>query len=126
MAVKRARKDVYGDAVTDDEGNIIYDDVPLLKVRTLDGDPLFDTDGKLITEEVMTINFGYRTSSLNTSRRGDVVEATFKVDTPLFITPLYAGDKIFLQDYDRSYVGDVVKKSSFALGSIIWFDEVEN
>lgn len=126
MAVKRARKDVYGDPVTDDEGNIIYDDIPLSKVIMVDEDPLFDNHGNFLTEEVMTINFGYRTSSLNTSRRGDVVEATYKVGTPLFTTPLNTGDRLMIQDFDRRYVGEVVKKSSFALGSIIWFDEVQN
>lgn len=126
FSVMRSKKDEYGSPVTDEEGNIIYETVPLKKVIMIDEAPLRDNHGNFMTEEVLDINYGYRTSSLNTSRRADVVEATYKVDTPLFLTPLQTGDRLMLQDYDRRYYGEVVKKASFGMGSIVWYDEVEN
>lgn len=126
LSVMRARKDKYGNPVTDEKGNIIYDDILLKKVIMIDETPMRDNHGNFMTEEVRTINYGYRTSSLNTSRRADVVESTYKVDTPLFLTPLQTGDRLMLQDYDRRYYGEVVKKASFGMGSILWYDEVEN
>lgn len=124
LRVWRARKDKYGEPMTNDEGNPIYDIVSLKKAIYLNDAPVMLSNGKFDTELVDVIEFGYRTSQKNTTTAGDVEVADFKVATPLFVTPLESGDRVEVTDYDRTYWGVVIKKMSFNLGSNIWFNEV--
>lgn len=122
--ILRPRKS-NGRLVMDDEGNPIYDTLPLSKVRMLDGDPI-KRNGSFVTDEVMELSFGYRTSTKSARDTIDVVVTEFKIATPMFTTELLTGDVIVLQDYDRAYKGDVVKKMSFNWGTNIWFNENRN
>lgn len=115
---------VWRDAGTDSDGDPIREIVKLKKVIVIDDMPQLRSDGSFDFDLVQTIEFGYRTGSMNTSTAGDVEVGDFKIATPLFVTPLDSGYWLELTDYDRTYWGRVVKKTSFNLGSNIWFSEV--
>lgn len=126
LRVWRAARDANGDPVTDDEGNAVYDIVMLDAVCMTDSLPIRDSDGNFCTEPAEWISFGYRTQGKNTKDVADVVVSDFKLATPMFITPVHAGDRVEIKDYDRTYWGEVVKKMTFNLGSNIWINEVRN
>lgn len=115
---------VWQEVGTDDEGNPIRELVMLKKVVVIDGMPQKKEDGEFAYDLVDSIEFGYRTINKNTQTAGDVEVADFKIATPLFITPMESGYLLEVTDYDRTYWADVVKKTSFNLGTNIWFDEV--
>lgn len=126
LRVWRSRKDEYGGAVTDDEGNEILDIVPLYKVTMIDNLPLVLSDGSFDTEPTEWIEFGYRTGGKNTKDTSDVMVSDYELSTPMFITTLESGDRIEIKDYDRTYWSEVVKKMTFNLGSNIWVNEIKN
>lgn len=126
LRVWRSRKDRNGDAITDAEGDAIYDIVTLKTVIMIDGHPTFRTDGSFDTATTDWIEFGYRTSSKNTRDTSDVVVSDYKLATPMFVTPLEVGDRLELIDYERNYWGEVVRKQTYNLGSNIWFNEIKN
>ena len=118
--------DANGDPVTDDEGNAVYDIVMLDAVSMVDSLPERDSNGNFRTEPVEWLDFGYRTQGKNTRDAVDVIVSDFKLATPMFVTPLFPGDRVEIKDYDRTYWGEVVKKMTFNLGSNIWINEVRN
>lgn len=126
LRVWRSRKNEYGEPEMDDKGDPIYDIVPLDVVVMMDSQPSIGADGRFITETAEIIPFGYRTQGKNTRDSADVEISDFKLATPMFITPLDSGDRIEMTDYDRTFMGDVVKKMTFNLGSNIWVNEVKN
>lgn len=126
LRVWRARKDSYGDPMTDKDGNPIRDIVTLKAVVMIDHAPLVRSDGSFDTELTEWIEFGYRTQGRNTKDTLDVVVSDFKLATPMFLTVLEAGDQVEIIDFERSYWGEVVKKQTFNLGSNIWINEVHN
>lgn len=126
LSVLRVRKNRYGEPETDDKGNPYYDTITLDKVVVYDCIPLTDENGKFLTEKVTEIEFGYRTSSRDTSTQGDVVVSDYKIALPMFTTPILTGDILEIDDFDRTYRGEVVKKLTTNLGSNIWFNEVKN
>ncbi len=126
LRIERPKK-VDGEIVFDDEGNPTYEVVQLdIVLKDANDNPITDSTGKFRTFKSSTINFGYRTSSQNTRTAGDVEVADFKIALPMFITPVFSGDRLIVEDYDRAYIGRVVKKTTFNLGSNIWFNEVRN
>lgn len=121
--------DDEGTVITDDEGNPVYEVVKLRKALLADewsGEPMRDSAGAFITEEVEQINFGYRTNGKNTKDTLDVMVSDYKLGVPLFLTALFPGDMAEITDYDRTFWGEVVKKTSYNLGSNIWINEVRN
>lgn len=126
MRVLRSGVDAHGDPIVDDEGNPTEVAVKLTAVVMYDNQPTFDADGNFITEEVDSINFGYRQSSMNTMRQGDVIVSDYKISCPMFLTPLNPGDILELTDYEKTFRGVVVKKDCFNLGVLIWFDRIKN
>lgn len=126
LRVLRSGVDAHGDPITDDEGNPTEEVVKLTAVVMADHQPTFDAEGNFITEEVESIAFGYRQSSMNTMRAGDVIVSDYKISCPLFLTPLNPGDVLELTDYEKTFRGVVVKKDSFNLGTLIWFDRIKN
>lgn len=126
LRVWRSRKNSYGDPMTNDEGNPIFDIVTLKAVVMVDHLPVVRSDGSFDTETTEWIDFGYRTQGKNTKDSLDVQVADFRLATPMFLTPLEAGDLVEIKDYERSYWGEVVKKATFNLGSNIWINEVKN
>ena len=115
-----------GEPVVDENGNILYDYIPLTAVEMVDEEPVRDADGDFVTYEVGFINFGYRTASSNTRTAGDVVVADFKIACPMFLTELRYDDILEISDYDRTYTAKLVKKTTFNLGTNIWFNEIKN
>lgn len=125
LVVKRPRF-VNGDIYTNVNGDIIYDTVPLTCVEMFDNEPVRDVDGNFVTFEKDSIEFGYRTSSRSSRTEGDVIVADFRIACPMFLTEIKTDDILELTDYDRTYRGTVIKKTTFNLGTNIWFDEIKN
>ena len=126
LRVWKYRKDSFGEAMTDKDGNPIKEIVRLKKVVMIDELPIVRSDGSFDTELVETINFGYRTQGKNTRETADVQVSDFKLATPMFTTQLEPGYMVEITDFDRSFWGEVVKKATFNLGSNIWINEVKN
>lgn len=126
LRVWKYRKDSFGEAMTDKDGNPIKEIVRLKKVVMIDELPIVRSDGSFDTELVETINFGYRTQGKNTRETEDVQVSDFKLATPMFTTHLEPGYMVEITDFDRSFWGEVVKKATFNLGSNIWINEVKN
>ena len=125
LRVWRARKDSYGEPMTDSDGDPIYDIVSLKAVTMIDGRPVVLSDGSFDTSLTEWIEFGYRTPGKNTKDTTDVMVADFKLATPMFLTTLEAGDRVEIKDYERTFWGEVAKKQTFNLGSNIWINEVK-
>lgn len=111
--------------MTDANDNAIYDIVRLKSVVMIDSRPVVRSDGSFDTEMTEWISFGYRTQGKNTRETVDVMVSDFKLATPMFLTPLEAGDRVEIVDYERTFWGEVVKKMTFNLGSNIWINEVK-
>ncbi|MGM9736958.1 MAG: hypothetical protein ACI3ZT_00930 [Candidatus Cryptobacteroides sp.] len=126
LRVVREGLDEHGNPITDENGDPISSYVSLTAVVMVDNQPTFDSKGNFITEEVDSIPFGYRQSSMNTMRAGDVIVSDYKISCPIFLTPLNPGDILELSDYEKTFRGVVVKKDTFNLGSLIWFDRIKN
>ena len=126
LSVKRANRNQFNEPLTDEEGNVAYDILPLQVVKFINDSPLRDKEGRFVTDEVNEIPFGYRTASENTRQRGAVMVSDYKIACPMFITELRAGDMLEITDYLKSYKGVVVKQTTFNLGTNIWFNEVKN
>lgn len=124
--VLRAQFDESGIPVTDDNGNPQYYVVPLKAVRTLDDEYVRDTEGNFSTYFTKEMSFGYRTATRNTSAFNDVVVSDYRIDCPLFLTEILTNDILEIEDYERSYRGKVIKKTSCSFGTTIYFDEVKN
>ena len=91
-----------------------------------DGRPVVLSNGSFDTYPTEWIEFGYRTQGRNTKDTLDVMVSDFNLATPMFLTPLEAGDRVEIKDYEREYWGEGVKKMTFNLGSNIWINEVKN
>ena len=126
LVVKRVRKDSTGELVYDSDGNSIIDTVSLTCAEMLDNEPVRNANGAFVTYTATSVNFGYRTSAKNTTTSGDVIVSDFRIACPMFLTEILADDILELTDYERTYKGKVVKKTTFNLGTSIWFDEVRN
>lgn len=126
LRVLRPALDSHGDPVTDGDGNPVEETVKLTAVVMADSQPTFGADGTFVTEEVESIAFGYRQSSMNTMRQGDVIVSDYKVSCPMFLTPLNPGDTLELTDYEKTFRGVVVKKETFNFNTLIWFDRIRN
>lgn len=126
LTVKRTRTDSTGVPQTDVNGNFIYDVVTLTCVEMSDSEPVRDADGRFVTFEATSINFGYRTAARNSQTAGDVIVSDFCIACPIFLTEIHTDDILEITDYERTYRGKVVKKTTFNLGTNIWFDEIKN
>ena len=124
--VVRAGLDEHGDPILNENGDPTEVTVTLTAVVMVDRQPTFDADGNFVTEEVSEMAFGYRQNSMNTMREGDVIVSDYKISCPIFLTPLNPGDVLELTDYEKTFRGVVVKKDTFNLGSLIWFDRIKN
>ena len=125
LRVWRSRKNDYGEPMTDNDGDPIFDIVTLKAVVMVDGRPVVLSDGSFDTELTEWLAFGYRTQRKSTKDTTDVMVSDFQLATPMFLTPLEAGDRVEIKDYERTYWGEVVRKHTFNLGSNIWINEVK-
>lgn len=126
FTILRPRKE-NGTVVLDDNGEPIYEPVPLAKVAMNDGWMVRNPDGQPIVEGYVTsMPFGYRTATRNTSEMGDVVSYNHMLHCPPFLTPLLFDDFIEITDYDGTYRARVVKKTTFNMGTAIWIDDIQN
>lgn len=124
--LKKARYDEYGNPVFDDNGDAIYEYVNMECVEMKDHEPVRDSEGNFVTYFSEEVNFGYRTSSKSASTVNDMVTADFCIACPMVLTEIHSGETLELRDYERTYYGTVVKKTTFNLGTNIWFNEVRN
>lgn len=122
----RARLDENGDPSPDDNGRPVYEPLALEACVMSDWEPVRDPDGGFVTEWVDEMPFGYRTSSENTRSQGDVVESDYRLACPMFLTPLSPGDVLEMRDHTREYRAEVVKQTTFNLGTNVWVKEVRN
>jgi len=125
LSINRPKKE-NGATVFDENGNVTYEPITIKIVKTVDGDPIRDGNGGFVTEDATSVNFGYRTNSMNIRQAGAVVVADYKIACPMFLATLNFDDILILTDYDRTYKGRVVKKVTYNWGTNIWFDEVQN
>ena len=125
LVVTRMKKDSHGEPVTDEEGMPVYGIVTLDVVVMRDGVPQRRGDGSFVTEKAESISFGYRTSGKSTDDTSTVEVTDQMLATPMFITHLDPSDILELTDYDRTYHCEVVRKTTFNLGSNIWVKEVK-
>lgn len=126
LRIWRACKDDYGQSMTDDEGNPIYDVVRIQKAVVVDGFPMMCADGSFRTESVEWIEFGYRTQGKNTKETTDVMVSDYKLATAPLLTFLEPGDRVEVKDFTRTFWGEVVKMATFNLGTNIWINEIMN
>lgn len=126
LRVWRVRKNSFGEPVTNDAGDPVYDIVRVQKAVVIDDKPVMLSDGRFETEVAEWIDFGYRTQGKNTRDTTDVVISDYKLATAPLMTYLEPGDRVEIKDYMRTYWGDVVKMMTFNLGSNIWINEVKN
>ena len=124
--VWRVRKDDYGEPMTNDEGDPIYDIIRIQAAILIDEKPVMNTDGTYETEAIEWVDFGYRTQGKNTRETLDVVMSDYKLSTAPLMTYIQPGDRVEIKDYLRTYWADVVKMMTFNLGSNIWVNEVKN
>lgn len=126
LVVKRVARDNDGEIIYDEKGDVSYNDVELELVSTLDGEPMRNSDGSFVTTTTTIMPFGYRTNSKNTSQRLDVVVSDYKLACPMFLGELLFDDVIIVTDYDRTFVGRLIKKMTYNWGTNVWIDEVRN
>ena len=110
---------------TDENGYPIYESVPLEMVVMRGGYPVMGTDGRFETEVVDTLPFGYRSVGKNTQDKSEVEVSDYTLATPMFITFLKPTDMVEMTDFDRTFMGEVVRKATNNLGSNIWVNEVK-
>jgi hypothetical protein len=124
--VWRVRKNYFGEPVTNDEGDPIYDIVRVQAAVVIDDKPVRLSNGSFDTELTEWVNFGYRTQGKNTRETVDVIVSDYKLACAPLMTYIEPGDRLEIKDYMRTYWGDVVKMMTFNLGSNIWINEVKN
>lgn len=126
MHVLRAKTAPDGALVYGEDGSPSYERLELTLVEMRDSEPVRDSEGMFVTYASDEIPFGYRTSSQNTSRAGDVVQADYKLACPMLLTELRPDDILVLKDYEREFRAAVVKKTTFNLGTNVWVNEARN
>lgn len=126
MYVLRAKTTPDGGLAYGVDGQPAYERLQLTLVEMSDSEPVRDTDGNFVKYTADEVSFGYRTTSQNTSRAGDVVQADFKLACPMFLTELRPDDVLVLRDYEREFRAVVVKKTTFNLGTNVWVNEARN
>jgi hypothetical protein len=124
--VWRVRKNDFGEPVTNDEGDPVYDIVRVQAAVVIDDKPVRLSNGSFDTELTEWVNFGYRTQGKNTRETVDVIVSDYKLACAPLMTYIEPGDRLEIKDYMRTYWGDVVKMMTFNLGSNIWINEVKN
>lgn len=122
----RARLDENGDPSPDEKGRPVYEPLALEACVMSDWEPVRDSEGNFVTEWVAEMSFGYRTSSESTRASGDVQESDYRLACPMFLTPLLPGDVLEVEDYTRVYRAEVVKQTTFNLGTNVWIKEVNS
>lgn len=126
MYVLRAVTTPDGALAYGEDGTPSYERLELTLVEMNDSEPVRDSAGGFVTYSADEVPFGYRTSSQNTSRAGDVVQADYKLACPMFLTELKPDDILVLKDYEREFRAVVVKKTTFNLGTNVWVNEARN
>jgi hypothetical protein len=122
----RARIGSDGLPETGEDGDPIYDRITFVKCVLSDSEPVRDSNGIFVTERCCEMPFGYRTSSENTRKQADVHVSDYRLACPMFLTELKPGDVLVMKDYVREYRGEVVKQTTFNLGTNVWVNEIKN
>jgi len=125
LRVITSATDRNGDPVTDKKGNPVRSYLTLDVVDTLDGEPVRRPDGSFVTHEAESVNFGYRTATGSARQYGQVTVADYKIATPMFLNDLPTGTELELQDYERTFRGRLIKKTTYNIGTNLWLNDIK-
>jgi hypothetical protein len=119
--------DSNGLPVTDSEGNPVLSSTPLEKVEYDDKwNPRYYSDGTFVTEWVVDMPWGYRTSTGGMKTSGEVWVADYKISCPMLLTDIPSGTILIMTDYVRTFRVKVVKMTTYNWGTNIWVDNIKN
>lgn len=120
--------DANGLPVTDENGDPVNSPVAVAVAEydDYDSEPLRNSDGSPITEEVLEVPWGYRTSTGGMKTSGDVIVADYKISCPMLLTDLPTGTVLEMTDYVRSFRVKVIKMTTFNWGTNLWVDNIKN
>lgn len=127
LSAYRESLDSDGIPVTDDEGNIVREQIGIEKV-VMDsaGNPVIGPDGRPKTETVLELPFGYRTSTGGIRASGDMFSTDFKISCPMILTPLEEGVVLQCRDYTHTFSVVVEKCTTYNWGTNIWYKDPGN
>ena len=126
LQITREKIGEDGLPMTDENGDIIREVVPITCVEMMDNEPVLNSDGSFRTYVADSIPFGYRTASESVRKSLEVVAAEYRLACPMFLNTIGTYEYLKLTDYDRTFYAKVIKKATFNLGTNIWIDEVKN
>lgn len=119
--------DENGLPVTDDEGNPITGSKALeMIVYDRDWNPRRHSCGRFVTECVVDMPWGYRTSTGGLKTAGEVIVADYKISTPMLLTELPTGTVLEMTDYTHTFRAVILKMTTYNWGTNIWLDNVKN
>ena len=119
--------DSNGTPVTDSEGKPVRSSMPLEKVEYDDQwNPRYYSDGTFVTEWVVEMPWGYRTSTGGMKTSGEVFVADYKISCPMFLTDLPSGTVLEMTDYSRTFRVKVIKMTTYNWGTNLWVDNIKN
>ena len=119
--------DERGLPVTDTEGNPVESTMSV-EVAVYDSrwNPRRNADGSFITETVVAVPWGYRTSTGGLRTSGEVIVADYKISCPMLLTDLPAGTVLILTDSVKTFRVKVMKMTTYNWGTNIWCDNILN
>lgn len=127
FVIKGESLDENGLPVTDDQGRPVESEVTLKKcIYDSNWNPRFNSDGTYAYEEVTAMPWGYRTSTGGLKTAGEVIVADYKISTPKCLTEIPTGTILELTDDTHTFLGKVMKFTTYNWGTDIWIDNVKN
>lgn len=124
FCILRPKVDAGGMPILDEQGEPIFEQLVYPVARYSPSQiPMRNADG-WITDNADTFVFGYRQEAEGVSK-GVVITAEMKIACPMIIGEVKTGYVLQLTDDDRTYRGEVVRKTNTSFGTNIWFNEIK-
>lgn len=121
------RLDANGLPVTDTNGNPVSGSMPVEMIEyDTQWNPRRNPDGSFVTESVLEVPWGYRTSTGGMKTSGEVWVADYKLSCPMLLTDLPSGTILIMTDYTRTFRAKVVKMTTYNWGTNLWVDNIKN
>ena len=119
--------DENGLPITDEQGNPVVGSAQVdMIVYDPQLNPRFSPDGRFVTETVVDVPWGYRTSTGGMKTSGEVWVADYKISCPMLLTDLPSGTVLNLTDYTHTFRVKVVKMTTYNWGTNLWVDNIKN
>ena len=119
--------DENGLPVTDEQGNPVEGSAQVeMIVYDPQWNPRFNPNGEFVTETVVDVPWGYRTSTGGMKTSGEVWVADYKVSCPMLLTDIPSGTVLIMKDYTRTFRVKVVKMTTYNWGTNLWLDNIKN